>query len=99
MWLKKQLIQGGPQNKKIPNFTPIIAEDIHGDHLQSQREAALLKFWEWACRVLVATDVMACGLDIDGVEHVINMDLPTSMEDFDSYVHCIGHTGHTVYAA
>ena len=43
--------------------------------------------------MLVATDVAARGLDIGGVEHVINMDLPTAVDDFDSYVHRIGRTG------
>eukprot|EP00547_Thalassionema_nitzschioides_P001591 CAMPEP_0194209016 /NCGR_PEP_ID=MMETSP0156-20130528/7291_1 /TAXON_ID=33649 /ORGANISM="Thalassionema nitzschioides, Strain L26-B" /LENGTH=780 /DNA_ID=CAMNT_0038936101 /DNA_START=238 /DNA_END=2581 /DNA_ORIENTATION=+ len=74
-------------------FTPIAAEDIHGDRSQSQREAALSKFRAGTCRVLVATDVMARGLDVAGVEHVINMDLPTSADEFDSYVHRIGRTG------
>ena len=92
MWLKKQLLQGGPPDGN-PNFSRIAAEDIHGDRSQSQREAALLKFREGTCRVLVATDVAARGLDIAGVEHVINMDLPTSVEEFDSYVHRIGRTG------
>jgi ATP-dependent RNA helicase DDX3X len=74
-------------------FTPIPAVDIHGDRSQSQREAALASFRSGACRVLVATDVAARGLDISGVEHVINMDLPISKDDFDSYVHRIGRTG------
>ena len=43
--------------------------------------------------MLVATDVAARGLDIAGVEHVINMDLPFAKDDFDSYVHRIGRTG------
>ena len=74
-------------------FTPIPAVDIHGDRSQSQREAALNSFRSGTCRVLVATDVAARGLDISGVEHVINMDLPISKDDFDSYVHRIGRTG------
>jgi ATP-dependent RNA helicase DDX3X len=74
-------------------FTPIPAVDIHGDRSQSQREAALNSFRSGTCRVLVATDVAARGLDISGVEHVINMDLPISRDDFDSYVHRIGRTG------
>ncbi|OEU09324.1 DEAD-domain-containing protein, partial [Fragilariopsis cylindrus CCMP1102] len=85
-WLKKQL-------NNDERFTPIPAVDIHGDRSQSQREAALNSFRSGTCRVLVATDVAARGLDISGVEHVINMDLPISKDDFDSYVHRIGRTG------
>jgi ATP-dependent RNA helicase DDX3X len=93
-WLKKQLTKGGPDDgKESERFTPIPAEDIHGDRSQSQREAALAKFRAGTCMVLVATDVAARGLDISGVEHVINMDLPTAADDFDSYVHRIGRTG------
>jgi ATP-dependent RNA helicase DDX3X len=93
-WLKKQLSKGGPDDgKEDERFTPIQAEDIHGDRSQSQREAALAKFRAGTCRVLVATDVAARGLDIAGVEHVINMDLPTAADDFDSYIHRIGRTG------
>jgi ATP-dependent RNA helicase DDX5/DBP2 len=70
-------------------------EDIHGNCPQLQQEPALLKFWEGKSCVLVATDVAACGLDVAGVEHVINMDLPMLVEAFDSYVHCIGYADHT----
>ena len=82
-WLKQQL-------KKALNVT---AEDIHGDRSQSQREAALAKFRSGQCQILVATDVAARGLDVDGIEHVIQFDLPPSKEEFDSYVHRIGRTG------
>jgi ATP-dependent RNA helicase DDX3X len=91
-WLKKQLSKGGPEGWDH-NFDPIEAVEIHGDRSQSQREAALAKFRSGECRILVATDVAARGLDIDGVEHVINMDLPVAADDFDSYVHRIGRTG------
>jgi ATP-dependent RNA helicase DDX3X len=91
-WLKKQLSKGGPEGWEH-NFDPIEAVEIHGDRSQSQREAALAKFRSGECRILVATDVAARGLDIDGVEHVINMDLPVAADDFDSYVHRIGRTG------
>lgn len=91
-WLKKQLSKGGPEGSDI-KFEPIEAVEIHGDRSQSQREAALAQFRSGECRILVATDVAARGLDIDGVEHVINMDLPVSADDFDSYVHRIGRTG------
>jgi superfamily II DNA/RNA helicase len=93
-WLKKQLNKGGPDDgKEDERFTPIPSTDIHGDRSQSQREAALASFRSGDCRVLVATDVAARGLDISGVEHVINMDLPVAIDDFDSYVHRIGRTG------
>jgi ATP-dependent RNA helicase DDX3X len=93
-WLKKQLNKGGPDDGSADDrFTPIKAADIHGDRSQSQRETALASFRSGECRVLVATDVAARGLDIGGVEHVINMDLPLANDDFDSYVHRIGRTG------
>ena len=93
-WVKNLLCKGGPSDGDASErFAPIPAEDIHGDRTQSQREAALAAFRSGTCRVLVATDVAARGLDIGGVEHVINMDLPTAVDDFDSYVHRIGRTG------
>jgi len=63
---------------------------IHGDLSQGQRERSLARFREDQLRVLVATDVAARGLDIDGVTHVINYDLPMTYED---YIHRIGRTG------
>lgn len=62
---------------------------IHGDRSQAERNAALKTFKSGACRVMVATDVAARGLDIPGVSHVINFDLP---EDAESYIHRIGRT-------
>ena len=56
-------------------------------------EFALRQFRSGASRVLVATDVAARGLDIPQVTHVVQFDLPTSADDFDSYVHRIGRTG------
>jgi len=66
------------------------AESIHGDKNQSARQRALKTFKEDKTQVLVATDVAARGLDISGVSHVINFDLPATYED---YVHRIGRTG------
>lgn len=63
---------------------------IHGDRLQKEREIALGDFKAGTCQVLVATGVAARGLDIQGVQHVINFDLPNSV---DEYVHRIGRTG------
>jgi len=66
------------------------ATGIHGDRSQPEREAALRAFKAGKIQVLVATDVAARGLDIDDVQHVINYDLPKTI---DSYVHRIGRTG------
>jgi ATP-dependent RNA helicase RhlE len=63
---------------------------IHADRSQSQREAALRSFKEGRCRILVATDIAARGIDVDLVTHVINFDVPATAED---YVHRIGRTG------
>jgi ATP-dependent RNA helicase RhlE len=68
----------------------ITAEAIHGNKSQNARERALDSFKEGSCRVLVATDIAARGIDIDGITHVINFDLPNIPE---SYVHRIGRTG------
>src|SRR3989338_3657411 len=65
-------------------------EAIHGGLRQGKREQVLKLFRAGKIHVLVATDVAARGLDIKGVEHVINYDMP---EDFKSYVHRIGRTG------
>jgi len=63
---------------------------IHGDRLQQQREEALRDFKSGECPLMVATSVAARGLDIQDVQHVINYDLPS---DIDEYVHRIGRTG------
>ncbi len=62
---------------------------IHGNKSQPQRERALQAFRDGECRVLVATDIAARGIDVDGVSHVLNFDLPNVPE---SYVHRIGRT-------
>jgi ATP-dependent RNA helicase DeaD len=66
------------------------AEGIHGDLTQAKRMQVLRKFKEGTIDVLVATDVAARGLDISGVTHVYNFDIP---QDPESYVHRIGRTG------
>ncbi|MBQ1861747.1 MAG: DEAD/DEAH box helicase [Clostridia bacterium] len=63
---------------------------IHGDKSQGARTSALAKFKSGDCRVLVATDIAARGLDIEGLSHVINYDLPMESE---AYIHRIGRTG------
>jgi superfamily II DNA/RNA helicase len=68
----------------------VLAEEIHGDITQAQREKTLADYREGKFPVLVATDVAARGLDIPAISHVINYDLPEAPED---YVHRIGRTG------
>ena len=63
---------------------------IHGNKSQNAREKALANFRRNHVKVLVATDVAARGIDIDGISHVINYDMPVEAE---SYVHRIGRTG------
>jgi ATP-dependent RNA helicase RhlE len=66
------------------------AGTIHSNRSQNQRLRALKDFKSGAVRVLVATDVAARGIDVDGISHVVNYDFPMHSED---YVHRIGRTG------
>lgn len=68
----------------------LTAAAIHGNKSQNARTRALSDFKKGAVRVLVATDIAARGLDIDGLPHVVNFELPNVAED---YVHRIGRTG------
>ncbi len=63
---------------------------MHGDKSQGQRERALASFESFKVDTLVATDVAARGIDVDGISHVINFDPPA---DRDGYVHRVGRTG------
>jgi ATP-dependent RNA helicase RhlE len=67
----------------------IAATAIHGNKSQSQRERVLAAFRKGEVRVLVATDIAARGIDVDGISHVVNFDLPNVPE---TYVHRIGRT-------
>jgi ATP-dependent RNA helicase RhlE len=67
----------------------IASAAIHGNKSQNARQAALEGFRAGKLRVLVATDIAARGIDVDGVSHVVNVDLPNVPE---SYVHRIGRT-------
>jgi ATP-dependent RNA helicase DeaD len=67
-----------------------LAEPIHGDLSQRERDAALARFRQGQVELLIATDVAARGLDIPDVTHVINYDIPM---DPESYIHRIGRTG------
>ncbi len=66
------------------------AEGIHGDLTQSRRDSVMRNFRSGATEILVATDVAARGLDISGITHIYNFDIP---QDPESYVHRIGRTG------
>jgi ATP-dependent RNA helicase RhlE len=67
----------------------IAAHAIHGNKSQNQRERVLGDFRSGAIRTLVATDIAARGIDVDGISHVVNYDLPNEPE---TYVHRIGRT-------
>ena len=67
----------------------LTANAIHGDKSQPMRERALRDFRDGRCTILVATDIAARGIDVDGITHVINYDLPNVPE---SYIHRIGRT-------
>ena len=68
----------------------ITTATLHANRSQNQRLRALQDFKSGAVRVLVATDIAARGIDVDGISHVVNFDFPPHMED---YVHRIGRTG------
>ena len=72
------------------SFIAYFKNIIPGDRFQREREEALYDFRTGAMPILVATAVAARGLDIKGVAHVVNFDMP---EDIDEYVHRIGRTG------
>jgi ATP-dependent RNA helicase DeaD len=65
-------------------------DELHGDLSQAKREQVMKKFREAKIQYLIATDVAARGLDVDGVTHVFNYDMPL---DTESYIHRIGRTG------
>src|SRR5262249_1901308 len=67
----------------------LAAEAIHGNKSQNQRQRVLASFREGRVRILIATDIAARGIDVEGISHVINFDLPNIPE---SYVHRIGRT-------
>ena len=77
--IARRLAQGG-----------IASAAIHSNRTQNQRQRALAAFKDGDVRVLVATDIAARGIDVDGISHVINFDTPNQAED---YIHRIGRTG------
>lgn len=67
-----------------------VSDELHGDLSQAKREQVMQRFREARIELLVATDVAARGLDVEGVTHVFNYDIP---HDVESYIHRIGRTG------
>ena len=63
---------------------------IHGDLAQSARDRVMRQFRDGQIRLLIATDVMGRGIDVSGISHIINYDIP---QDCDDYVHRVGRTG------
>jgi len=80
---------GADKVVKSLHHAGLSAEAIHGNKSQNQRERVLGAFRSGKLKVLVATDIAARGIDVDGISHVINYDLPNIPE---SYVHRIGRT-------
>jgi ATP-dependent RNA helicase RhlE len=81
---------GADKVAKNLNKSGIRAEAIHGNKSQNARQRTLANFKNNRMLVLVATDLAARGIDVDGVSHVINYELPNEAE---TYVHRIGRTG------
>ncbi|MBS4030685.1 MAG: DEAD/DEAH box helicase [Clostridiales bacterium] len=67
-----------------------LSDELHGDLSQAKREQVMKRFREAKLQILVATDVAARGLDVEGITHVFNYDTP---QDVESYIHRIGRTG------
>lgn len=76
--------------QKLLQSRGYLASGLHGDMTQRERDQVMHQFRQGTIDLLIATDVAARGLDVEGVTHVINYDIP---QDIDSYVHRIGRTG------
>ncbi len=81
---------GADKVAKQLNHEGVAADAIHGNKSQTARQQTLNRFRQGNLRVLVATDLASRGIDVDGISHVINYDLPHEPE---AYVHRIGRTG------
>jgi superfamily II DNA/RNA helicase len=81
--------RGADKVVRTLNKAGLAAEAIHGNKSQNQRERVLAEFRAGRLRTLIATDIAARGIDVDGISHVVNYDLPNIPE---SYVHRIGRT-------
>src|SRR4051794_17968547 len=81
---------GADRLQRSLNDKGVRVKALHGDMSQGQRDGVMIAFKDGRERLLVATDIAARGLDISGVSHVVNYDMPNSPE---VYVHRIGRTG------
>jgi ATP-dependent RNA helicase RhlE len=81
--------RGADRLVKRLSASSVHAVAMHGDKSQAQREKALARFESGQVNTLVATDVAARGIDVNGITHVINYDMPATRED---YVHRVGRT-------
>ncbi len=72
-----------------------LAASLHGNLSQAQRDKAMQKFRSGKVRIMVATDIAARGIDISGISHVINFDMPDTSE---AYTHRIGRTGRMMHS-
>jgi len=79
---------------KVLDRVAIDAVSIHGDKDQQERSEAMRQFRANECRVLIATDISARGIDVPDVGYVINYDLP---EKSENYVHRVGRTGRGIH--
>jgi len=82
--------RGAERLSKRLSLSGVKTAAIHGDRSQNQRNQALKGFQDGYYRVLVATDVAARGIHVEGISHVVNYDLPSVPEDF---IHRVGRTG------
>ncbi len=76
--------------ERLAAETDIVVEELHGDMSQGQRNQVIRRFEKMEIQVLVASDVAARGLDVEGITHVFNFGIPRNLE---YYVHRIGRTG------
>lgn len=76
--------------ERLAEETDIVVEELHGDMSQGQRNQVIRRFEKMEIQVLVASDVAARGLDVEGITHVFNFGIPRNLE---YYVHRIGRTG------
>lgn len=75
---------------KLQEETDFVVDEIHGDMSQGQRNQVIREFEKAKTQILVASDIAARGLDVEGITHVFNYDIPRNLE---YYVHRIGRTG------